>query len=132
MKELIYHLFGTNDLIKVFAGFIFASIGMLITMLIDVKQRDKKSNRTPENFSISFFIKDNILRFITTLLLVFIFLRFSIEIFGDTNSMYSAFIVGLCSDFLAIKLKTMRTNFLNAFGNNNNTNNNGSDNTPTN
>jgi hypothetical protein len=84
---------------------------------LHISSRDKNSKATPKEFSWKFFIIDNGMRFLTTLLLLFIFLRFpeylvQIPFVAEHEIiiLLTAFGVGLYNDKLAIWLK--RINFL--------------------
>ena len=43
---------------------ILTLLGYILSGLVDIAQRNKKSKRTPEEFSLKFFIKDNGFRYL--------------------------------------------------------------------
>lgn len=45
-------------------NFILTALGFLLSVLIDIGSRNKRSKRTPHEFSFQFFAKDNLLRFV--------------------------------------------------------------------
>lgn len=44
-------------------NFILTALGFLLSVLIDIGSRNKRSKRSPEKFSFEFFARDNIGRF---------------------------------------------------------------------
>lgn len=97
-----------------FAGFVFALLGVLLNALLKTSTRDPLNTRTPVEFSWKFFWSDNVKRFInsgvTTLIVIFLSLRFFKELTGvqDSVSMIYCFGVGFSIDkaILALKKKT--------------------------
>ena len=77
MQSFIEQIFGTTDLLQVFVGWLFGMVGVLVSLLLHTTQRDPASQRTPESFSWKFLFKDNYRRLTTSVLLVFLCLRFS-------------------------------------------------------
>lgn len=47
-------------------NFILTALGFLLSALIDIGSRNRRSKRTPEKFSFEFFAKDNIGRFVVS------------------------------------------------------------------
>lgn len=94
-----------------FAGFVFALLGVLLNALIKASSRNPNSERTPVEFSWKFFWSDNVKRFInsglTTLIAIFLSLRFFKELTGveDSISMIYCFGVGFGIDKAVMKLK---------------------------
>lgn len=81
--------------------FIMAMIGAVIHLWLDVKDRDKDSPKTPYVWSWRFFTLDNIKRFIATILLIFVCLRFFSEIMGVDLSPFTALLWGFGLDRVA-------------------------------
>ena len=94
-----------------FAGFIFALLGVLLNALLKTASRDPMASRTPVEFSWKFFWNDNVKRFInsglTTLVVIFLSLRFFKELTGveDSISMVYCFGVGFAIDKAVMALK---------------------------
>jgi hypothetical protein len=101
MKEFLKLVIGTDDVPLYAAMWFFSLAGIAISLLIDAKGRDKESERTPPAWSWNFFWSDNFRRLITTVLLVFIALRFSNELLGVDISLWASFLIGLGFDKLA-------------------------------
>lgn len=94
-----------------FAGFLFASLGVLLNALIKGLKRDPMSARTPYNWSWRFFFNDNTKRLLfsgmITLIVIFLSLRFFNELTGSTEiSMLYAFGVGFGIDKAIARLET--------------------------
>lgn len=77
LQKFIFEFFGTADVLMVFVGWLYAMIGVFVSLLIHTTQRNPSSQRTPEQFSWKFLFKDNAARIISSMLLVFVCLRFS-------------------------------------------------------
>lgn len=114
MKGLIYrhdflgYFFGTNDYALVLACFVYGCIGMFIMMLIDIINRDESSKRTPPDFSIQWFFKDNKARFLLNFLLMLVFMRFSADFLREPISPKSSVIIGFFSDVIAIIVRNKK------------------------
>jgi hypothetical protein len=61
----------------------FASIGVLMALLVDAQKRDQTSKNTPVKFSFWFLLKDNWKTILLTALAVLITLRFAGSVFPD-------------------------------------------------
>jgi len=94
-----------------FAGFAFALLGVLLNALLKASSRDPNDSRTPMQFSWGFFWSDNVRRFInsglTTVIVIFLSLRFFKELTGvqDSVSMIYCFGVGFAIDKAVMALK---------------------------
>jgi cytochrome c biogenesis protein CcdA len=60
---------------------LFATIGIIISLLIDAQTRDQSSTRTPVRFSWWFLLKDNWKSILLTALIVLMTLRFVTSFF---------------------------------------------------
>lgn len=114
MKRLLYshdflgYFFGTNDYALVAACFVYGLIGMFIMMLIDIINRDESSKRTPPDFSVKWFFKDNKARFLLNFLLMLVFMRFSADFLREPTSPKSSVIIGFFSDVIAIIVRNKK------------------------
>jgi len=96
-----------------YAGFVFALLGVLLNALLGTRKRDPNSPRTPFKFSLSFFFSDNTFRLfnngLTTLIVIFLSMRFVNELTGvAVASMGYAFFVGFGIDEAVQRLKKYR------------------------
>lgn len=93
-----------------FAGFAFALLGVALNALLKAAKRDPMSSNSPVEFSWKFFWNDNVKRFlrssITTIIVIFLSLRFFREItgVGGEISMLYCFGVGYGIDLAIAKL----------------------------
>ena len=97
-----------------FAGFVFALLGIMLNALLKSNKRDPMTESTPVQFSWKFFWNDNVKRLLksaaTTIIVVFLSIRFFKELtgVGDAISMLYCFGVGFGIDkaIAALKSKT--------------------------
>lgn len=111
MKQFISTLLGGQTASAFAALLFFALLGAAISMLLHTTKRDPNSTATPIRFSWLFFIEDNWKRAITSLLLIYVALRFTPDIIGVTINEFWAIAIGLCNDKLAELIKD-KTNIL--------------------
>lgn len=107
-QQFIDIVTGGTSIGVMFGCFFFAFLGAVVNILIKVLRRDKNSKRTPVEFKWDFFWKDNLPRFIFStilnILVVFISLRFSKELFNSELNPIFSLITGLTFDGLVGKL----------------------------
>jgi len=93
-------------------AFIFAGVGIFIRWYITTRRGIRRSKRTPQKFNLWYWLRDNILKKLLTILgttaVIFIFLRFSVEFFGKPASMFLSFLIGLFLDYLIDYLDKLR------------------------
>lgn len=97
-----------------FAGFLFALIGVALNALLKTATRNPNNTNSPIEFNWKYFWNDNVKRFlksgITTLLVIFLSLRFFKELTGvsDEISMLYCFGIGFGIDkaIMALRKKT--------------------------
>jgi hypothetical protein len=111
MKTFITALLGDQSAPLFFSNFFFALIGVALMLLIHSTERNLDSNRTPTEFSWSFFLSDNWKRLVAGLIMIFVSLRFAPELFGVEISPFWAFAIGMLNDKLAQVIKD-KTNIL--------------------
>lgn len=109
MKDFTIQFLGTTDVTAFIVSILFALIGLVISLGIGIKNRDKGSRATPRAFSWIFFLKDNALRFITTILILFTAVRFHQELVGQAIDSWKALLLGLCFDQAVVTLKNFTT-----------------------
>ena len=108
-KELLSHLLGTMTPAYLLATMIFILIGTLLNIGLYVMNRDEKSTNTPVTFSWSFFVHDNMLRFMFNVLAAFSIVRFFADIFpGLAFGLSWAWVIGLVSDWIWVALRELK------------------------
>ena len=95
---LIERLFGTSDITYIVALIIFAIIGVVLSLLMHSSERNPDNPNNPAKFNIWFLIRDNIKRIIFGILIIFISMRFSDELFGMKLSELTALLIGFSYD----------------------------------
>lgn len=104
-NELLKLIFGEGSTSQIIATYIFAFIGAIYSLSLNVKGRDKESENSPYHFSWSFLWSDNLKRIVASVISIFICLRFAKEIFGVDITMYFALIIGFSLDKLSQYIK---------------------------
>ena len=94
-----------NDPNILAAAFVFALIGIFITLLLGTTTRQVLSENSPMHFSWSYLLSDNFKRIVATLLMVVISLRFVHDLFGFELSSWHGFVIGSGWDGLAFIIK---------------------------
>lgn len=108
---MLQKLIGSVDPQTFIASFLFALIGVALSLLLHTTKRDVRSDNTPFAFSWSFLLKDNIRRIIAGLLLIYVAIRFYPDLFGEPMTDWTALGIGLAIDKVAELLKN-HTNLL--------------------
>lgn len=112
-KEIIFsHIFGTTEYEMVLVGFLFALLGVLLSFLMEFKERIFKEN--PEAKARKFWqvVLENVTRLFITIIIIAIAMRFSDKFIGMEYSVYAAFIIGFASDKISQNLKSIRQNIV--------------------
>lgn len=92
-----------------FAGYFFwAIMGVFIVVQFNVNTRDRKGDRTPEQFKWSFWFRDNARRVAFNVALIFATIRFSQQVTGREINEWWSFVIGLSFDLLALVLNKFR------------------------
>lgn len=86
---------------KVCAYALFSVIGIVVHLGGEVKTRNKESKRTPKKFKGKFFVKDNLKRWIVTVLLLFVLIRFYKEFTGQELVPFTALLLGFSAEGLS-------------------------------
>ncbi len=99
--ELIIGLqFTADNLATVIAGGFFALVGLALNYFIKVKKGIKRSEHSPDKFSLKYFVENNYQDIVITALLIFISLRFTQELLGVELTMWIAVLIGFGIDFI--------------------------------
>jgi hypothetical protein len=103
----IEQILGTADvgLFSIWVG--IALFGAAVSLRLNVAGRDRHSNATPVKFNWSFFLQDNLQRFINTLMVILPCIRFANEFLGTPATAAVAFGIGLGTDRMALLLKNI-------------------------
>ncbi len=105
--------YSANELI---AMYIFALIGITLSLLLGTTTRNVKSTATPEKFDWVFMFKDNWIRITTSILVIYATFRFAFQIIGieitQENCTWIAFCVGFGLDLITGLIKS-KTNIFN-------------------
>lgn len=99
MQEFKQYILGELSVPYYLAAFFFSSIAILLSLYMHSRHRDVSSTRTPVAFSWKFLIWDNLLRIAATISLMFLFFRFSPDIFGKPLSFPIAVGIGFFLSF---------------------------------
>lgn len=111
MKEFITAVLGTDSIIAFITLAFFAFVGVMLSLLMQTTKRDPTSVNTPFEFSWKFLMSDNAKRFLAGVILIYLALRFTPELFGIKINEFWAFGIGFGSDKIAEFVKT-KTDFL--------------------
>lgn len=107
---------GTLTWVSYFSAMVFTIIGSFIRWYWKTYDAVKNNPNTPNKFSFSYWLKDNALPklagLVTNLMVVFVCLRFSVELFNIPFSMLLALGVGLLFDWFFDFLKNLQPNLL--------------------
>lgn len=104
-------LIGSLTFDQFFAAFLFAVIGLALSLLIQANNRDIKAPSTPVQFSYKFLIADNWRRILLSFLLIVVTIRFFKEITGKDLSMFLSLGIGFGLDKIAELLKNQLSIF---------------------
>lgn len=108
-NELTVQIFGEYSLAFYVAYFFFVLFGVLLSSaIVAMRTRDVSSTRSPESFSFSFLLKDNLLRIFTTMSVVFLTVRFGAEFFNVVPTHFGAITLGFSFDLIIIQLEKIK------------------------
>lgn len=120
--EIINNIIGANGAQHFFTLMFFALLGATVNLLSNVSKRDKLSPATPVDFSLVFLVRDNCKRCASSLLLIYIFVRFMplllpaqvYDAIGGDMELVLAILIGFSfdklSEFLKDKAKILSVN----------------------
>jgi len=111
-RELAGNIMGSLSWVTYLSAYIFAFVGMFLRWYFTTVKAVKCNTATPSKFILSYWLKDNLIHIIPgvggSLALIFIALRFSVDLFGKPVSMLIAFGVGLFLDWVADTIKNLQ------------------------
>lgn len=108
--NMLYYL-GTENLNLILSSLFFGYIGVIILLLIDISTRNPLTTYSPVPFSFKYLLKDNGIRFVLNMILVFVFIRFLPEFINKPINQFNGLLIGLCSDMLAMQIKKSKNKF---------------------
>jgi len=95
MEKFLATLLGNMEL-PIFLGyFIIAFLSAFLSLIIRANRKKNILNDTPDDFSLSFFFRDNILKLLINILTIAFAIRFSNEIMGSEITGWISFLIGL-------------------------------------
>lgn len=107
------YLFGEITPITYVAAFIFLFFGLVIKWYIQINKAVKTNENTPSEFSLSYWFAHNFFKSMFSLfanvIIAFVALRFSSEIFNIPLSMFLALTLGICFDFVIDKISQLQS-----------------------
>lgn len=96
LETIKQHLLGKLSIGDYIAALVFCTIGILIITWFKFSNRDKDSSKTPVNFHLGFFVLDNGLRWLISLLVMFVLFRLCDSLLASGKlSMELAFGLGI-------------------------------------
>lgn len=108
MKEFFSIILEGIQPVYFWVYYFMAFLGMITYLIIDLWNRNIVSERTPVRFDWKFWIKDNYLRVILTMILSPIVIILFQELIGTGITMIGAFTVGLSMDVVISQIKKLK------------------------
>ncbi|HEY5587561.1 MAG TPA: hypothetical protein VIK86_01245 [Candidatus Paceibacterota bacterium] len=113
-KEIfLNYLFGDNTAITYLAALFFLFLGLVIKWYIQIDKGVKTNINTPEAFSWAYYIQHNLFKqlfsIFANIVIAFVALRFSTEIFNIPLSMALACGMGIAFDFVVDKVSSWKS-----------------------
>lgn len=107
MENFLFQFLGTRDTMLFAVAFIYAIMGLFISLGVSVKNRNKGSIATPRRFDLRFFLMDNAERIGKNAAVLFAMCRFYTELYNEPITSWKAFLLGLAFDRAYAVLKTL-------------------------
>lgn len=101
MKEFLTIIFGSMSFACWVAYLLFSLLGSFVFTATEVNERDALSNCTPFHFSLKFLALDNLKRYMLTVILIFIQMRFWKDLSGSELTPYTSLLMGFSMDGIA-------------------------------
>ena len=105
MEDFTQVLLGNFTLGSVLGYMAIMAIGAALSLLLDVKGRDKTSRRSPNRFSWWFLLRDNLKRLFLVVLIMYVFIRFSDMLFEGQPLDWVLLVMGYNFDNLISKAR---------------------------
>lgn len=107
MENFFVKFLGTPDLLLFAVTYIWALLGLFSSLGVSVKNRDKGSIATPQQFDLRFFLMDNAERIARNAVVLLAMCRFHTEAYGSPIDSAKAFLLGLAFDRAYAVLKAL-------------------------
>lgn len=124
MGEFFIIIFGDFTTAQLLGFLWFFVIGYLVNAFIEVSGRDIQGSNTPKKWSWKFWLKDNLKRYLVTILVSYVFFRFYTEMSGHSFGYIDALTLGLLGDgaagIMKKRVKIFKTNRVKLMNGNNN------------
>jgi hypothetical protein len=105
-------ILGNITLNTYLAGGVFIAIGILISWFYKAKQGQKNDIRTPDTFSWKLFLFSKlprkIMSIIVNILVGFLAMRFTNELFGMVLTMFLCLVIGVTFDIIIVKISKLQ------------------------
>jgi len=108
INQVLTEVLGSYKLAFYIAYFFFVLFGVLISLRIASLRRDKHSDSTPFTFSWKFLLQDKLIRLISSMAVVFVFIRLGQEITGMIPTYTGAVGLGLGFDQALLQLEKIQ------------------------
>lgn len=112
-QQLLLELLGKDmTLVTLMVAYIFAACGLFLRWYWMYLKKGKGNPSTPDKFSLSFWLRDNavpkLLGILSTIIVIFLSLRFPQQLAGDTFSYFYAVAIGIGLDYFIGLLKNLQ------------------------
>jgi hypothetical protein len=110
-QQLLSDFLGSLTIVNYIVAFVFVFLALIAKWTYKTLDGVKNSPKTPEKFSWAYWWKDNfypkLVSLLSSIISVFIILRFSNDIIGQQFSYFLAIVIGFGLDYFIDKLKKM-------------------------
>lgn len=110
--ELLKLITGDVAIITYLGAYIFVFMGLVIKWYIQIRKGVKTNPNSPDKFNLNYFIANNLFTklfgIFASIIITFVALRFSVEIFNIPLSMFFAFLLGISFDFVIDKVSAVQ------------------------
>jgi len=112
--DIINDILGSLPFSTYLSAFFFAMLGLFLRHTIIVRKSIKKSSDTPNKFDFKYWFANNFMTklsvVLTNIVVIFIALRFSVDLFSVEVSMFFSFLLGLSIDLVFDKIRKLQNN----------------------
>lgn len=108
--QILYSIIGDVGIVMLIACLFWASIGTIISFLMNIAKRDPTKAGTPINFSFKVFLEQNGVRILLNGLVLVTVIIFYTSLYQKTLTTFWALMLGLTLDQVIIGLDKLRKN----------------------
>jgi len=98
MEELKQMLLADYSIAQFLGYLFFMLLGVAYYSFLEIRNRNVDSKETPQKFSWKFWYRDNLKRYIGTLITIYVLFRFFPELTGNSLDEFTAFLLGFSGD----------------------------------